>query len=214
MVKRNFATSRYRYQVPGTARNLKLPGTWYRNTGCVGKTVLPQSANQAAAAAAAAAADNDVLGVSCWSSRDEFPWIRSYAPLFCTTFALEIAHKIHRALFMAAGCDKLNQQKVLDARCTIQGQVWISRLNPSMNSNSSIHSNCCANSSSSSLSCRLDRGCSIATGIIVEYASVRSHQLRSFHGSSRYYVCCVHPLSTVHCPLYVSKWFHSITITR
>ena len=86
---------------------------------------------------------------------------------------------------------------MLDARCTIQGQVWISRLNPSMNSNSSIHSNCCANSSS--LSCRLDRGCSIATGIIVEYASVRSHQLRSFHGSSRYYVCCVHPLSTVHC---------------
>jgi len=122
-------------------------------------------------------------------------------PLVCTTFALEIAHKIHRALFMAAGCDKLNQQKVLDARCTIQGQVWISRLNPSMNSNSSIHSNCCANSSSSSLSCRLDRGCSIATGIIVEYASVRSPAVtsalqKSFHESSRYFVSTQ---STVHC---------------
>jgi hypothetical protein len=91
---------------------------WYWNTGCVpvGKTVLPQSANPAAAAA-----DNDVLGVSCWSSRDEFHRIRSYAPLFCTTFALEIAHKIHslRALLMAAGCDKLNQQKMLDARCSM-----------------------------------------------------------------------------------------------
>jgi len=118
-VKRNFATSRYqvpgtRYQVPPGILNYLVPGTWYRNTGCLGKTVLPQSANPAAAAA-----DNDVLGVSCWSSRDEFHRIRSYAPLFCSTFALEIAHKIHRALFMAAGCDKLNQQKMLDARCTM-----------------------------------------------------------------------------------------------
>jgi len=90
---------------------------------------------------------------------------------------------------------------MLDARCTIQWQVWISRLNPSMNSNSSIHSNCCANSSSSSLSCRLDRGCSIATGIIVEYASVRSPAVtsalqKSFHESSRYFVSTQ---STVHC---------------
>ena len=116
--------------------NYLVPGTWYPNTGCVpvGKTVLPRSANPAAAAAAAAAAavpstGYQVPGTSSrqWWTRSKLLVVKGRIPLnslltlFCTTFALEIAHKIHshRALLMAAGCDKLNQQKMLDARCSM-----------------------------------------------------------------------------------------------
>jgi hypothetical protein len=89
---------------------------------------------------------------------------------------------------------------MLHARCTLQWQVWISRLNPSMNSY--IHSNYCANSSS--LSCRLDRSCSDATGtwyLVVYQSRIRERAVtsalqKSFHESSRYFVSTQ---STVHC---------------
>ena len=90
--------------------NYLVPGTWYPNTGCVpvGKTVLPRSANPAAAAAAAAAAAvpstrYQVPGTSSrqWWTRSKLLVVKGRIPLnslltlFCTTFALEIAHKIH-----------------------------------------------------------------------------------------------------------------------